>query len=149
MEKTSDEFYKKNYTISTKKPYDFVLKLAEHLRSHGKLVISKNIIMATGPRKEAEVNFYLIRKLDRFSKLFFLFKTNSQITLGRLHISIVGMNQIQIPVGGIVGLEFQKWYLSEIHPKINEKSNKIIEEITKDIEDSIEKWENEEAQKTK
>jgi len=134
MERTGHQFYEKRYVIESEDPYDISLNFINYMSSFGEISVTKNIVSTNGPRKYAEVHFYLERKIDRYSKIFFMFKINVDITAQNLEILSMGMNQIQIPVGGQVGDVFQSWYIKEIHPEIHNKSSIIIKDITHAIE---------------
>ena len=137
MERIKEEFYEKTYTIESVDPYNLALELVNHMTSFGHVNVTKNILTTNGPRKEAEVHFYLERKFDRYSKLFFLFKLHADVTTNTLEVSALGLNQLQIPVGGQIGDVFQKWYLTEIYPEISKKSSDIINQITKAFEKKV------------
>lgn len=134
MERIKNQFYEKEYVIDAEDPYNTALEFINFMASFGEINVTKNIMSSTGPRKDAEVHFYLERKFDRYSKLFFLFKLHANITMKNLKIIGLGMNQLQIPVGGQAGEVFQEWYMKEVQPDIHKRSTKIINEITKTVE---------------
>lgn len=134
MERIKNQFYEQGYNIESEDPYSLALEFVNFMASFGEINVTKNIISNTGSEKTAEVHFYLERRFDRYSKLFFLFKMDADISMKKLNIRALGMNQLQIPVGGQAGDVFQEWYMKEIQPEIHKKSTKIIKEITKTIE---------------
>ncbi|GEM_PF-5390349 len=134
MERIKNQFYEQEYSIESEDPYALALEFINFMANFGEINVTKNIISNTGAEKSAEVHFYLERRFDRYSKLFFLFKIDADISSKSLVITALGMNQLQIPVGGQVGDVFQEWYMKEIQPEIHKKATKIIKDITKAVE---------------
>ncbi|MFH0837280.1 MAG: hypothetical protein V1870_04075 [Candidatus Aenigmatarchaeota archaeon] len=138
MEIIKNSVYEKHYVIETGESYDLAMELVNYMHAFGEINVTKNIVSTNGPRKDAHLHFYLIRKFDKYSKLFFLFKMHADITNKRLHISALGLNQLQIPIGDELGGVFQEWYMKEVQPDIHKKAVKIIKEITQKFEKYLE-----------
>ena len=134
METTKQSVYEKHYTIEAEDPYELSMELVNYMHSFGEINVTKNIVSTNGPRKQAELHFHLIRRFDRFSKLFFLFKMRADITNKKLLINALGMNQLQIPIGDELGGVFQEWYIKEIQPELHKKAINAIRDITKNFE---------------
>ncbi|MBI5331960.1 MAG: hypothetical protein HZB65_00135 [Candidatus Aenigmarchaeota archaeon] len=134
MEKQEQNIYEKHYAMEIEDPYELAMEFVNYMHSFGEINVTKNIMSTNGPRKQADLHFHLIRKFDRFSRLFFMFKMHADITQKRLSITALAMNQLQIPIGDEPGGVFQEWYMKEIQPDIYKKASRAIKEITKNFE---------------
>ncbi len=138
-ENVKSQFYQRNWVVDSIDPYNMALDIISYMHAFGSLQVKHNVVSTNGPRHTAEIHFFVERKFDRYSKLFFLVKMKADITMKKLAINALGLSQMQTPVGGHAGEVFHEWYMKEIYPEIHKKSTKITNEIITAFEKHVQK----------
>jgi hypothetical protein len=125
-----EELSHKTLVIPTKDPYAAALELMERCAGHGRITVTSNHLVTTGPHTRATVIFTIGRRVDAFSETSLLVDCYGDITLKRLTVRITGQIKISIPTTGKFGNQvFEDFYLSKIWPRSRAFGKKMLSEL--------------------
>ena len=132
-----DTMYKRDFSISTKNAFSSGLELLEVFSRLGELVEKKTEYLTDGPRKEAKIEFDIIKNIDDFSSLVFSFTLFGEDREEKLYADIKGFLRVQISDENFFSKVFAEYYFLRVFRQIKKIGIGMMREQMAEIENEI------------
>jgi len=132
-----DTTYSREFSINTENAFSSGLELIDVFSKHGKVIEKKTEYLTDGPRKEAKIEFDIVKEIDDFSSIIFSFSIFGDDTEKKIYITIKGFLRVEINDDSFFSKVFAEFYFLRLFQGIKKVSVSLMKEQMKNIEKEI------------